>query len=60
MRLFYTPCWSLITEYGYRTGRENDRPDIGLLLVHIDGAEFESEYLIHRTTSEKRIWSVTL
>ena len=60
VRMIYLPCWSLITEYGYRTGRENSRPDIGMLLVMIDGDRFEPEFLIYRPTSERRVWSVSL
>ena len=59
-QVYYTPCWSLITEFGYRSGRENDNPDIGLLVFEIDGEQVTPHKIIYKPTSERRIWSVSL
>lgn len=35
-RVFYTPCWSMQTEYVYRIGRENEIPDVGGLIFECE------------------------
>ena len=59
-QVFYTPCWSLITEYGYRSGRENDSPDIGLLAFEIDNEKYGVYKMIYKPTSDKRVWNMSL
>lgn len=59
-RVYYTPCWTLITEYGYKIGRENDHPDIGLLVFEIDGDQVEMHRVIYRPKQDRKVWSVRL
>lgn len=58
--VYFTPCWSLITENGYRIGRENDQPDIGLLAFEIEGRQVQAHRFLYPIPSNKRVWSVTL
>lgn len=58
--VFFTPCWSLITEHGYRTGRENDRPDIGLLAFVINGNQFTHHKMTYSPKDARKIWSIKL
>lgn len=51
------PCWSLITEYAYRLGRENDTPDIGMVVLLIENGKYEKHRIAYRPESDKRIWT---
>jgi hypothetical protein len=50
------PCWSLITEFAYRLGRENDRPDIGLIVFIISENKW-TKHILRYTPDEKRTWT---
>ncbi len=41
VRVLFTPCWSLATEYSYRTGRENDAADIGGYVIHCENGKYD-------------------
>jgi hypothetical protein len=58
--VYFTPCWSLITEHGYRIGRENDKPDIGLLAFVINGKDYKCHKMLYSPKDAKRVWSVAL
>jgi hypothetical protein len=56
----FTPCWSMITEYGYRTGRENSRPTIGLVIIEIDGDQWRARPMIFRQPTDDQAWETRL
>lgn len=56
--VYMTPCWSLLTEFGHRTGRENSKSSIGLLAFVIDGDDYYcKDYTYVNPIEEKsQIW----
>ena len=59
-RAYLTPCWSLLTEYGYRAGFENYRAHIGLLAFELDGADHKLHKITYTPQTERKVWSVEL
>lgn len=59
-RAFFTPCWSMMTEFVYRMGHENDRPSIGGLLFECSGEKYDWEYQSYSPREEKRVWKLSL
>ena len=47
------PCWSLANGYTHRIGKENDKPEIGLLVI--DTRTEEPEWIRYETTRPKPI-----
>jgi len=54
------PCWSLSTEYGYRTGRENDIADIGGIIITVYGDKWEPVVKRYQPKEARRIWAMTM
>jgi hypothetical protein len=56
--VYFTPCWSMITEYGYRAGLENSTPHIGLLAFVVKGDTYYcKEFLYdHPALEGAKIW----
>lgn len=50
------PCWSWITEFGYRQGYELTRPHIGALIIEIDGGEYTLRDWRVPLPGGRRVW----
>lgn len=48
VRMLYLPCYSAITEFGYRIGYENTPPDIGCRYVFIEDGNYKIVKRDHR------------
>lgn len=57
IRAICLPCWSLLTEYGYRIGAENGVADIGGAVVLCDGDKYEVHKFRHEPM-KGRIWQI--
>jgi len=57
---FCLPCWSLLTEYAYRIGKENSIPDIGGMTFICDDGKFTNKKYIYKPTELRRIWSLMM
>lgn len=56
-RAICMPCWSLLTEHGYRIGAENSKADIGGTVTLCDGGKYE----VHKFKLEPmkgRVWKL--
>jgi len=54
----FTPCWSSITEYAYRTGRENDAASIGGVWFVCKGGRYSFKHIKYEPTEVNQIWLV--
>ena len=59
-RVYFTPCWSGITEYGYRIGHENTLPSIGGMVLFCEDGKFTPKVYTYTADKEKRVWSMKL
>jgi hypothetical protein len=59
-RVFYSPCWSMTTEFGYRTGRENESPSIGGLIFECNGNNGYNWELKSYETIKNRTWKLKI
>lgn len=55
-KAIFTPCWSLMTEYGYRTGHELELADIGGVIIE-DGKDRLIRYSPKDT---RKVWSLKI
>jgi len=54
------PCWSLITEYAYRTGKENDGSNIGGVWFVCQDGKYQYERRIYQPQNLRRIWALQM
>jgi hypothetical protein len=59
-RAFYTPCWTMINEFGYRIGNENDKTDIGGLIFDCNGRNYTWEYQRYEPKEARQVWRINL
>lgn len=59
--VYLCPCWSAMTEYGYRQGFENIIPSIGGLVHYVeeDGTIDTRQYL-YEPLKERKVWQMKL
>ena len=58
-RAIFTPAWTTLTEFGYRSGFENELSEIGGTIILCDG----EDYTIHKINyvrRERRIWALKM
>ena len=55
------PCWSFLTEYAYRTGKENDGSNIGGVWFMCRGVnKYQYEKRIYKPQEVRRIWALQM
>lgn len=54
----FTPCWSSITEFAYRTGRENDTASIGGVWFVCRNGKYRFKHLKYEPLEVSQIWQV--
>ena len=59
-RAICLPCWSLMTEFGYRIGRENSIADIGGAVTFCEDGEYKVEKYPYSPRENKRVWAITM
>lgn len=58
---FCLPCWSLITEFGHRTGRENSTPQIGGTWEICQDGKYQWDKRIYQPRQEaRRLWALKI
>ncbi len=57
---YFTPAWTMLTEYGYRMGFENTLPTIGGLVFYCENGYCEPQKYFYVPEKEKRVWSMKL
>jgi hypothetical protein len=59
-KVFFTPSFSLKTEFAYRQGRELQLSDIGGLIFTIEGDRVSHEWVLYEPRENKRVWAVKI
>jgi hypothetical protein len=59
-RVYFTPCWSGISEFGYRIGHESTLPSIGGLVLYCENKKAEMKLYNFIPEKERRIWTLHL
>jgi hypothetical protein len=59
-KAIFLPAWQLITEFGYRIGRELELSDIGGVIVECNGGQYQDELVLYETRGNNRTWSIKL
>lgn len=55
----FAPCWTLITEYGYRTGHEMELADIGGVIFTIKpDKKIRHEYIRYAPENNRKTWQI--
>ena len=57
---YFTPCWTGITEYGYRVGYENTMPSIGGLVFYCDDCGWRMDKYMFKPEKERRVWALKI
>ena len=52
------PCWSTITEFGYRIGMENKLPDIGGTIFICSDGSYTHETIKYRAPMPRNLWAI--
>jgi len=59
-RALFTPCWTALTEHGYRIGFENAKPDIGGYVILCDGEDYQVKKINYQLSKGKRLWKLKM
>src|SRR3990167_4425730 len=59
-RALFTPCWTALTEHGYRSGYENEIPDIGGYVILCDGEDYQVKKINYQLSAGRRLWKLTM
>ena len=54
------PCWSLLTEFAHRTGKENDGPNIGGVWEVCQDGKHSYEKRIYIPRETRRVWALQM
>jgi hypothetical protein len=55
-RAICLPCWSMMTEYGYRIGKENSIADVGGAVVFCEDGEYTVKKYKYIPPESRRVW----
>lgn len=54
------PSWSILTEFAYRTGKENDVSSIGGVWFICENSKYQYDMRIYKPQKSRRIWALKM
>jgi hypothetical protein len=60
LKAFFTPSWTLKTEFAYRQGHELELADIGGLIFTIEGDKVSHEWVLYPPKENRRVWALKI
>ncbi len=59
-KVYFTPAWTAMNEYGYRVGYENTLASIGGMVFFCEDGKYRHKLYRYTPEKEKRVWSMKI